>query len=86
MKELKIFLSSGEASGDLHASELMKALRAEGGAGVRFTFLGGDLMAAAAGEHEEWTEMYKRMAEKAPEVCPVCDHPQAYFQLEQNNF
>ena len=24
--------------------------------------------------------------EKAPEVCPVCDHPQAYFQLEQNNF
>lgn len=49
MKELKIFLSAGEASGDLHASELMKALRAEGGAGVRFTFLGGDLMAAVAG-------------------------------------
>ena len=24
--------------------------------------------------------------EKAPTVCPVCDHPQAYFQLEQNNF
>ena len=106
-----------------------------------------NLLAAAAGEHEEWTEMYKRMAEeaeaegfadiakkfrgvaeveahhearyrklaaniekgevwvkvgvnkwqcrncgaivegeKAPEVCPVCDHPQAYFQLEQNNF
>ena len=106
-----------------------------------------NLLTAAAGEHEEWTEMYKRMAEeaeaegftdiakkfrgvaeveahhearyrklaaniekgevwvkvgvnkwqcrncgaivegeKAPEVCPVCDHPQAYFQLEQNNF
>ena len=106
-----------------------------------------NLLAAAAGEHEEWTEMYKRMAEeaeaegfveiarkfrlvaeveahhearyrklaeniekgevwvkigtnrwqcrncgaivegeKAPEKCPVCDHPQAYFQLEQNNF
>lgn len=106
-----------------------------------------NLLAAAAGEHEEWTEMYKRMAEeaeaegfveiaakfrlvaeveahheeryrklaaniekgevwvkvgknkwqcrncgaivegeKAPTVCPVCDHPQAYFQLEQNNF
>ena len=106
-----------------------------------------NLLAAAAGEHEEWTEMYKRMAEeaeaegftdiakkfrgvaeveahhearyrklaaniekgevwvkvgvnkwqcrncgaivegeKAPAVCPVCDHPQAYFQLEQNNF
>ena len=26
------------------------------------------------------------MGKKAPEVCPVCDHPQAYFQLEQNNF
>ena len=24
--------------------------------------------------------------EKAPEVCPVCDHPKAYFQLEQDNF
>ena len=106
-----------------------------------------NLLAAAAGEHEEWTEMYKRFAEEAdaegfkeiaekfrkvaeveahheeryrklakniesgdvwvrvgknkwqcrncgaivesgtaPEKCPVCDHPQAYFQLEQNNF
>ena len=24
--------------------------------------------------------------EKALTVCLVCDHPQAYFQLEQNNF
>ena len=106
-----------------------------------------NLAAAAAGEHEEWTEMYKRMAEEAdaegfhdiaekfrqvakveaehearyrklaknietgevyvrvgknkwqcrncgaivesetaPEKCPVCDHPQAYFQLMQDNF
>ena len=106
-----------------------------------------NLAAAAAGEHEEWTEMYKRFAEEAkaegfdeiarkfaavaeverhheerylklakniesgevwkrvgknkwqcrncgaivesesaPEICPVCDHPKAYFQLEQNNF
>ena len=106
-----------------------------------------NLLAAAAGEHEEWTGMYKRFAEeaeaegfveiaekfrkvaevearheeryrklaaniesgdvwvrvgankwqcrncgaivesdKAPETCPVCDHPKAYFQLEQNNF
>ena len=104
-------------------------------------------LAAAAGEHEEWTEMYRRFAEEAeaegfkdiafkfrkvaeveahheeryrklaaniesgevwvrvgknkwqcrncgaivesetaPEKCPVCDHPRAYFQLEQNNF
>ena len=106
-----------------------------------------NLLTAAAGEHEEWTEMYRRFAEeadaegfadiaekfrkvaeveahhearyralakniasgevwvrvgvrkwqcrncgaiveseRAPEVCPVCDHPKAYFQLEQDNF
>ena len=106
-----------------------------------------NLAAAAAGEHEEWTEMYKRFAEeakaegfdeiarkfaavaeverhheerylklaknietgevwvrvgrnkwqcrncgaiieseRAPEKCPVCDHPKAYFQLEADNF
>ena len=106
-----------------------------------------NLLAAAAGEHEEWTEMYKRFAEeaeaegfkdiafkfrkvaeveahheeryrklaaniekgevwvrigpnrwqcrncgaiiegeKAPEKCPVCDHPKAYFQIEPENY
>jgi rubrerythrin len=106
-----------------------------------------NLLAAAAGEHEEWTDMYKRFSEEAkaegftrlaalfakvaeveaehekryrklaeniekgevfvrvgknrwqcrdcgaiietegaPELCPVCAHPKAYFQLEQNNF
>ena len=106
-----------------------------------------NLLAAAAGEHEEWTDMYKRMSEEAkeegfeelsvlfakvaeveahhearyrklveniekgevwvrvgerrwqcrncgaiveseaaPEKCPVCAHPKAYFQLEANNF
>ena len=106
-----------------------------------------NLAAAAAGEHEEWTDMYKRMAEEAdaegfheiaekfrqvakveaeheqrylklakniesgevwvrvgqnkwqcrncgaivesaeaPEKCPVCDHPRAYFQLQADNF
>ena len=25
-------------------------------------------------------------SESAPEVCPVCDHPKAFFQLEQDNF
>ena len=106
-----------------------------------------NLAAAAAGEHEEWTEMYKRFAEEAkaegfdeiarkfaavaeverhheerylklakniasgevwvrvgqnkwqcrncgaiiesesaPETCPVCDHPKAYFQIEPENY
>ena len=106
-----------------------------------------NLKAAAAGEHEEWTEMYKRMAadareegfndiallfdsvakiektheerylkllkniedgsvfakdeksgwicrncgfsvecDKAPKLCPVCDHPQAYFEIKAKNY
>ena len=106
-----------------------------------------NLLAAAAGEHEEWTDMYKRFAEeakaegfaeiaerfakvadiekrheeryrklaaniekgevwvkvgenrwecrncghiyigeKAPEVCPVCKHPQAFFEIEATNY
>ena len=106
-----------------------------------------NLAAAAAGEHEEWTEMYRQFAEtarregfadiaakfegvaaiekhheeryrrllaniernevwqrigenrwqcrncghiyvgaKAPDVCPVCDHPRAHFQIEPQNY
>lgn len=106
-----------------------------------------NLKSAAAGEHEEWTEMYKEMAEdarsegfdklaflfegvlkiekeheerylallknledgvvfkrgdeyiwkcrncghihvgkEAPKVCPVCAHPQAYFEIQAKNF
>ena len=106
-----------------------------------------NLLAAAAGEREEWTDMYKRFAEEAkaegfdelaaqfaavaliekrheeryrklaaniekgevwvkvgenrwecrncghvyigesaPEVCPVCKHPRAYFQIEADNY
>ena len=106
-----------------------------------------NLKAAAAGEHEEWTDMYKRFSEeaeaegfhdlavqfaqvaeiekrheeryrkladniekgevwvktgvnrwecrncghvyigeKAPEVCPVCKHPRAFFEIEAKNY
>ena len=106
-----------------------------------------NLLAAAEGENDEWTDMYKRMAaeareegfdeiaakfemvgeiekhheeryrkllknvqdkvvfsrdgdciwkcancghivvgKKAPEVCPVCNHPQSYFQIEAQNY
>ena len=106
-----------------------------------------NLLAAAAGENEEWTEMYRQMAEEAreegfdaiaaqfegvakiekhheerylrlaknvkenqvfvkegetvwicgncghlhtgevaPEVCPVCAHPKAYFQVNNENY
>lgn len=43
------FLIAGEASGDLHGSHLIEALRAADPEAV-VTFLGGDQMAAAAGE------------------------------------
>lgn len=106
-----------------------------------------NLLDAAAGEYEEWTEMYKEMAEvaeqegftkiagkfrlvasiekaheeryralaqnikegnvfakeesvvwecrncghryigkKAPKVCPTCDHPESYFEVEAKNY
>jgi len=106
-----------------------------------------NLKAAAAGEHEEWTDMYPRMAQEAreegfddlarmfeniariekahqeryerilkaveagtvftrtderlwkcrncghlvsakaaPAICPVCDHPKAYFEIEVDTF
>lgn len=45
---MRYFVSAGEASGDIHAAALIKALR-ETDADSRFTFLGGDLMSEAAG-------------------------------------
>lgn len=47
---MKYFIAAGEASGDLHASELIKSIKTLDPE-ARFTFLGGDLMASAAG-HE----------------------------------
>ncbi len=44
---MKYFISVGEASGDIHAAQLIGALR-NADAEARFTFLGGDLMAAAS--------------------------------------
>ena len=46
---MKYYLIVGEASGDLHASNLMKALKKED-ANAIFRFWGGDLMAAVGGK------------------------------------
>ncbi len=46
---MKFFIIAGEASGDLHASHLITALR-ERDRQAQFRFFGGDLMATAAGE------------------------------------
>ena len=45
---MKYFLIAGEASGDLHASNLMAALKNED-AQAEFRFFGGDLMQAVGG-------------------------------------
>lgn len=46
---MKYYLIAGEASGDLHASQLMKAI-AEADPKARFRYFGGDLMQAVGGE------------------------------------
>ena len=45
---MRYFIIAGEASGDLHGAELIKAISAID-ANAEYRFLGGDLMAAAAG-------------------------------------
>lgn len=49
---MKYMIVAGEASGDLHASRLIKELK-EADADADFLFLGGDLMAKAAGHAPE---------------------------------
>ena len=46
---MKYYLNVGEASGDLHASNLMKSLKAVDNE-AQFRFFGGDLMSAVGGE------------------------------------
>ena len=137
----------------IHGTDLEVSQLCYGHAKLWFKHLGGinstleNLKAAADGEHEEWTDMYKRFAEEAraegfndiaaqfegvaaiekrheeryrklaanietgeiwvrtgenrwecrncghvyigatpPEVCPVCNHPRAYFQIEADNY
>ena len=59
-----------------------------------------NLVSAAEGENFEWTDMYADFAKvwegrncghivvgvKAPQVCPVCNHPQAYFEIHAENY
>ena len=138
---------------DYYASKAKTALNEKEHAKLWFKALGGigntaeNLVAAAAGEHEEWSEMYAGMARtaeeegflelaaqfegvakiekaheerylkllenlkngevfkkdgkvlwfcrncghvelavEAPAVCPVCHHPQSYFQIKAENY
>lgn len=55
---MKYYLIAGEASGDLHASNLMAALK-QIDSGARFRFMGGDLMQAEGGD---LVKHYREMA------------------------
>ena len=48
LEKMKYYLIAGEASGDLHASRLMRSLKEKDGE-AEFRFFGGDLMAAEGG-------------------------------------
>ena len=55
---MKYYLIVGEASGDLHASNLMRALK-EQDVDADFRFFGGDLMSAVGGTR---VKHYKELA------------------------
>lgn len=55
---MRYFIIAGEASGDLHASDLMRELKNQDSA-AEFCFLGGDLMQAQGGK---MIKHYRRMA------------------------
>ena len=71
---MKYYLIVGEASGDLHASNLMKALQAKDSK-AEFRFFGGDLMEAAGGS---LVKHYKDMAYMG--FIPVLLHLRTIFR------
>lgn len=76
---MRYFLSAGEASGDLHAAQLVAALR-QADTAAQFSFLGGDLMAEAAGVAP--VIHYNRMAYMG--FCEVARHlPQVLGNLRR---
>lgn len=58
---MKYYLIAGEASGDLHAAHLMKALAKED-AEATFRFFGGDCMTEAAGDRGTRVRHYRELA------------------------
>lgn len=70
---MKYYLIVGEASGDLHASNLMKALKTKDSA-AEFRFFGGDMMTAVGGER---VKHYKDLAYMA--FIPVLLHLRTIF-------
>lgn len=74
---MKYYLIAGEASGDLHASNLMKALKTEDPE-AEFRFFGGDLMQAVGGEP---VKHYREMAFMG--IIPVVLHARTILRNMQ---
>ena len=72
---MKYYLIVGEASGDLHASNLMRALK-EQDQEADFRFFGGDLMSAVGGTR---VKHYKELAYMG--FIPVLLHLRTIFRL-----
>ncbi len=71
---MKYYLIAGEASGDLHASRLMQALK-ERDVSAEFRFFGGDMMAAVGGTR---VKHYREMAYMG--FIPVLMHLRSIFR------
>ena len=71
---MKYYLIVGEASGDLHASNLMKALKEQDNQ-AEFRFFGGDLMSAVGGTR---VKHYKELAYMG--FIPVLLHLRTIFK------
>ena len=71
---MKYYLIVGEASGDLHASNLMRSLK-EQDAEADFRFFGGDLMSAVGGTR---VKHYKELAYMG--FIPVLLHLRTIFK------
>ena len=71
---MRYYLIVGEASGDLHASHLMRSLQAVDPA-AEFRFFGGDLMTAVGGTRVKHFKELAYIVEWAPDVVILVDYP-----------
>ncbi|MBR2184879.1 MAG: lipid-A-disaccharide synthase [Prevotella sp.] len=78
---MKYYIIAGEASGDLHASHLITALK-KADDEATFRFIGGDNMIAAAGQQGECSQHYKDIAYMG--FIPVLMHLRTIFKAMDN--
>ena len=71
---MKYYLIVGEASGDLHASRLMRSLK-NVDEFAEFRFFGGDLMAAEGGTRVNHLFQYEEMQGRYCEMETGCGNP-----------